>query len=106
MSEKEIEITKTEDVEEAEVSQTELDGGEIKAEDEKAEETVPEPVKKIFREQSSNIEVKTEAASPTVKAEMISPKAAVKVESGDGVGAENKALTSVQRQGRRWPLAK
>ena len=95
-SEKEIEITKTEEVEEVDVSKTELEGGEIKAEDEKSEETIPEPAKKIFREQSSNIEVKTEAGSPTVKAEMISPKAAVKAESGEGVGAENKALTSVQ----------
>ena len=97
-SEKETEITKTEEVEEAEVSKTELDGAQIKTEDVKAEETVTvaEPAKKIFREQSSNIEVKTEAPSPAVKTEMISPKAAVKGESGDNVGVENKALTSVQ----------
>ena len=95
-SEKEIEITKSEEAEEAEVSRTELDGGEIKTEDVKAEETVSEPAKKIFREQSSNIDIKTESVSPAVKTEMVSPKVAVKVESGEGVGVENKALTSVQ----------
>ena len=99
--EKETEITKTEEVEEAdEVSKTELDGGEIKTEEVKvkAEEpaAVPEPAKKIFREQSANIEVKTEAASPAVKTEMVSPKAAVKGETSEPVGLENKALTSVQ----------
>ena len=95
-SEKEIEITKSEEAEEAEVSRTELDGGEIKTEDVKAEETVSEPAKKIFREQSSNIDIKTESVSPAVKTEMVSPKVAAKVESGEGVGVENKALTSVQ----------
>ena len=95
-SEKEIEITKSEEAEEAEVSRTELDGGEIKTEDVKAEETVSEPAKKIFREQSSNIDIKTESVSPAVKTEMVSPKVAVKVEGGEGVGVENKALTSVQ----------
>ena len=95
-SEKEIEITKSEEAEEAEVSRTELDGGEIKTEDVKVEETVSEPAKKIFREQSSNIDIKTESVSPAVKTEMVSPKVAVKVESGEGVGVENKALTSVQ----------
>ena len=90
-SEKETETTKTEEGEE-EATNNEMVVP--KTETVKAEESVQEPAKKIFREQSGNIEVKTEPDS--TKTDMISPKVALKAEPGDDVGLENKALSSVQ----------
>ena len=92
-------IKTEEEGEEEEVSKTELDGSDIKPEDVKKEETetVQEPVKKIFREQSGNIDIKPESDSPA-KNDMASPKVALKTmpEPGDDVGVENKALSAVQ----------
>ena len=92
-------IKTEEEGEEEEVSKTEVDGSDIKPEDVKKEETetVQEPVKKIFREQSGNIDIKPESDSPA-KNDMAGPKVALKTmpEPGDDVGLENKALSAVQ----------
>ena len=92
-------IKTEEEGEDEEVSKTEVDGNDIKPEDviKDETETVQEPVKKIFREQSGNIDIKPESDS-AAKNDMAGPKVALKTmpEPGDDVGLENKALSAVQ----------
>ena len=92
-------IKTEEEGEDEEVSKTEVDGNDIKPEDviKEETETVQEPVKKIFREQSGNIDIKPESDS-AAKNDMAGPKVALKTmpEPGDDVGLENKALSAVQ----------
>ena len=92
-------IKTEEEGEDEEVSKTEVDGNDIKPENviKEETETVQEPVKKIFREQSGNIDIKPESDS-AAKNDMAGPKVALKTmpEPGDDVGLENKALSAVQ----------